>query len=494
MKQALIATYLVQAYVTLTSVVLMPVYLAYLGAEGFGLVGFATVLQTWMQLLDFGFSPALSREMSLYRAGGRDAGLAMQRMRSVELLFALIAFAAVVAFVAARDWVAVNWFSYDGLSASEISWCFVAMAVGAVLRWLAGLYRSALTGLERQSWLNTIALLSATVRSVGVIPVLAYVSASPRSFFGYQVFVAAAELVALAGLFYRAMPRVPGAIRPTETAYRALVPTAGAVAFLALVSLLLTQLDKVILSRLLTLAEYGHFTLASALAGGVLIMTGPMSQILQPRMTVLLASGKSDELTDLYEKATVFAAIGFFSLGGGIAVFSSELLWAWTGSRAVSDEVSQVLAAYAIANAFVGVLTLPYLLQFSHGYLRMHLVGNIILGLVVIPSLVVAAMKFGALGAALVYLVANIIFLFFWSPLVHRRFLPLLAWRWPFRQVVPSATVSILLLLAMKSVVPAGEGRIAAGITAVASMCITALVGVALRVWVPGGRNLPGRP
>jgi len=61
-KKNTIANFLGVGYTTTIGIVILPLYLQYLGEEAFGLVGFFIVLQAWMQLLDMGISPMLSQQ------------------------------------------------------------------------------------------------------------------------------------------------------------------------------------------------------------------------------------------------------------------------------------------------------------------------------------------------------------------------------------------------------------------------------------------------
>jgi len=61
LKRNTIANFIGLGYTTVIGIVIFPLYLQYLGAEAFGLVGFFTVLQAWMQLLDMGMSPLCYR-------------------------------------------------------------------------------------------------------------------------------------------------------------------------------------------------------------------------------------------------------------------------------------------------------------------------------------------------------------------------------------------------------------------------------------------------
>jgi O-antigen/teichoic acid export membrane protein len=62
LKRNILANYASQTYVTLIGILMLPVYLRYMGAEACGLVGFFTMLNALFQLLDMGLTPTLARE------------------------------------------------------------------------------------------------------------------------------------------------------------------------------------------------------------------------------------------------------------------------------------------------------------------------------------------------------------------------------------------------------------------------------------------------
>ncbi|MCI5140051.1 MAG: hypothetical protein D3922_16960, partial [Candidatus Electrothrix sp. AR1] len=62
LKKNIFANYVSQFAQILIGILAMPVYIKYMGAEAYGLVGFYIMLQAWMQLLDLGMTPTLIRE------------------------------------------------------------------------------------------------------------------------------------------------------------------------------------------------------------------------------------------------------------------------------------------------------------------------------------------------------------------------------------------------------------------------------------------------
>ena len=76
LKKNLVASVVGNGWTALMAVVLVPLYIKFLGLEAWGLIGIFVSLQTICVLLDFGLSTTLSREM---------ARLSIQRDKAQEM-------------------------------------------------------------------------------------------------------------------------------------------------------------------------------------------------------------------------------------------------------------------------------------------------------------------------------------------------------------------------------------------------------------------------
>ena len=169
LKVNVLANFISQIYVALIGVAMVPVLLRYMGAEAYGLVGFFAMLQGWFVVLDLGFSAALSREAA--RRKGLPAEMADLRrlLRAVEKLFLLLTLVCALIALVAAPYVAQQWLRVEHLASADVCTAFVLMTWAALLRWVSGLYRGVITGLDRQVWLGGFSCLIATVRFVAVI-------------------------------------------------------------------------------------------------------------------------------------------------------------------------------------------------------------------------------------------------------------------------------------------------------------------------------------
>ena len=182
----------------------------------------------------------------------------------------------------------------------------------------------------------------------------------------------------------------------------------------------------------------------------------PFSQTVQPRLTILLESSNAATITTFYRSCTELAVIGFVGLGAGVAFYAEPMLRIWTGSEAAAVASAPVLFWYGLNNSVVGLLGIPFMLQFAKGQLSLHIVGNILLLLILVPAVIGGAVIGDARGAGAALFSVNLAFLLIWVPLVHLRFMPAEAWRWHFIYVFPVGITVAAVLWVGASGMPAG--------------------------------------
>ena len=438
LKRNIVANYIGLGYTTIISIVVLPVYLKYLGAEAFGLVGFFTVLQALFQLLDIGMSPMLSRQVALVRGKNIDYLEFKKLLRSLEVVFLFLAIAVVSGIVFSSDWVVINWLNVESLDVSEVAACVMLMGTIIGLRFFSVLYRSGMQGMEDQVRLNVANVILVTIKFVGSLLLLHFLTQDIRYFFEYQLLIAVVELLLLVYMFYRLLPTANKIVlRFYWAAIKPLVPFAAGIAYATIIWVILTQLDRLVLSSVLPLYEYGYFALAMVVSAGIAQISTPISQAILPRMTYLLSQGKEQEMLLLYRKSTQFMSVIMFSLTGIVAMFSTELLYVWTGDMTAAEWAGPILFWYALGNGVMAISAFQYYLQFAHGKLRMHVIYNTISASVQIPVIIYAVYEWGAIGVALTWFILRLVSFVIWTPIVHYKFAPGIHKGWLFKDVLP---------------------------------------------------------
>jgi O-antigen/teichoic acid export membrane protein len=461
LKRNILASYVSQVYVTIIGIVMVPLYLKYMGAEAYGLVGFFTMLQAWFNLLDMGLTPTMARETARFRGGATDALSYRRLVRALQAIFLAIALVGGGALFASAGFIANDWLKVQALPLNEVQLAVQMMALGIALRWMAGVYRGAISGSERLVWLGGYNAVMATMRFVGVLPVLLFVGATPTVFFTYQLLVAVVELTGLIAMSHALLPLIPVGQR-LGWSFAIIKPAlkfSVAVAFTSITWVLVTQVDKLVLSKLLPLANYGYFTLAVLVASGVLVISGPVSAAIMPRMAKLEAEGNQDGVIRIYRQATQLVAVVASASSVTLAFLAEPLLLAWTGDKNLAHQAAPILIPYAIGNGILAVSTFPYYLQYAKGDLRLQMAVNAIFLVLLIPAIIGVASEYGGVGAGYVWLVMNVLYFVTWVPLVHKRFKPGLNVPWFVQDVLVVYGVAIMAAYVLFAVMPQTESR-----------------------------------
>ena len=460
LQRNILAGFASQIYVALIGIVMVPMYVTYMGAEAYGLVGFFAMLQAWFNLLDIGLTPTIARETARYRGGATDALSYRRLVRALEVVFLAFALAGAAAMLAGSGYIARDWLRVTQLPHGEVVAAVQLMAFIIAMRWMAGLYRGAINGSEQQVWLGGFNAGIATLRFCGVLPLLMFVGTSPTVFFRYQLGIALVELCLLLVYAYRLLPGIPAGARLawSWTPLKPVLRFSLTIAFTSSVWVFVTQTDKLVLSRILPLADYGYFTLAVLVASGIVIISGPVGNAIMPRMARLEAEGAHAQLIQVYRQSTQLVAVMAGAASITVAFSAETLLWAWTGNPDLARQAAPVLVLYAVGNGILAVSAFPYYLQFAKGNLRLHMIGNAAFVVLLIPLLIWAATEFGGVGAGYVWLGMNILSFVAWLPLVHRKFEPGLNLRWYVNDVAVIVAATVFVgYLASLALPPSGS-------------------------------------
>lgn len=447
LRKNIIANYASQLYAAGIGILILPLYIKYMGAEAYGLVGFFTMLQAWFALLDLGLTPTIARETARYHGGSMSALRYRQLFRALSTIFASIAVIGGTALWLLAEPIAYKWLQVETLSMNVVVVAVQIMAVSVALRWLGGLYRGVITGSERLVWLSGLNAIIATLRFPAVFITMWQYGFTPTVFFWHQLAVAIVEVLGLYLMSNKLKPDVTKSdiigwsIHPVKPVLK----FALTIAFTSSVWVLVTQTDKLILSGILPLAEYGFFTLAVLVASGVMILSAPVSTVIMPRMARLHAEGKHDEMIQIYRNATQLVSVVAGSASLTIAFFAEPLLYAWTGDKEIASNAAPILTLYALGNGVLAVSAFPYYLQYALGNLRYHLIGNLVTVVTLIPAIIWVASEYGGVGAGWAWLGINSLYLILWVGFVHKKLEPGLHVSWLMNDILNICLVILLI-------------------------------------------------
>jgi O-antigen/teichoic acid export membrane protein len=426
----------------------IPLYIKYLGIETYGLIGIFALLQAWLVLLDMGMKPALGREMARFTAGAHDARSIRDLLRTVEVIGIALAGTLALGIWAASNWLASDWLRVENLPTELVARAFTAMGVVTALRFLEGIYVSCLAGLELQVRQNVVVSIMATARGLGAVGVLAWISPTVEAFFVWQGLISLLSVALFAGLVYRALPPSARRARFSAAALADIWHFAAGMLTITGLTLLLTQVDKILLSRLLKLEAYGYYALAVAVANGLSLLVTPITAAFYPRFTGLAALQDESALRAAYHQAAQLVAVLTGSAAAVLIVFREQVILVWTGDPILVDHAASVMAVLALGTLLNGLMSIPYQMMLAHGWTTLMIKASVVAVAILVPAILWTVPHYGAIGAAWIWVALNAGFVMLTVPLMHRRLLREELLRW-YRQdlAMPLAAATGVALL-----------------------------------------------
>lgn len=449
LEKNVLTNYLGQGWSALMGLAFVPLYIKYLGIESYALIGIFTVLLTWLTLLDLGMTPTLNREMARFTAGAHTPQSIRDLLRSIELICYPLALLSALAVWGGSGFLAREWVQPESLSRQTVAEAIGVMALVLGLRFCEGIYRGSLIGLQRQVWLNAVSALLATLRHGGAVGVLVWVAPSIRAFFFWQAAISLLTLVVLAVAVHRALPRAAAPGRFSRAALTGVGKFSGGMIGITFLALLLTQVDKVLLSRLLPLESFGYYTLAATVAGALALMVGPIILGVYPRLVQFSTHQDGPGLARLYHEAAQFITATTAPVTLLLACFAVEVIHLWSGDAALARNTGPILSALVLGTFLNSLMWLPYHCQLAHGWTSLTLKVNVVAVLALVPAIFWVVPRWGAVGAAWIWFVLNAAYVLVVVQLMHRRIMPAEKWRWYFRDLsLPFAGAAAVMLAA----------------------------------------------
>jgi O-antigen/teichoic acid export membrane protein len=410
-------------WVGLMSFILIPVYIRFLGLEQYGLIGFFASLSTFILFFDAGLGRTLNR--TLARLSVQPDGQQQMRdtVRSLEIPYWSGALAIGIAALLLSPRIGQDWFGHSSLSRSTLEQAVMLMGLAIAFQFPYTLYEGGLLGVHRQVLLNAITISLATIRGVGAVFILWLVSPTIQAFFLWQLVISLSLSVMSGTALWWTLPRPTRSSRFRFAIIRDLWRYAAGISVLGLESLILMQGPRLLVSRVVPLKQFGYFSVAIAATSVISLLSGPVSLAVFPRFSEMLELHQTDALAGLYHKSCQLVTLLIVPVATVIAVFSPQVLFAWTGNESVVHGSEWLLTLLTIGTAMQWIMFLPYNLQLADGWTRLPI--YLALGMIVIllPATIYMTNEYGALGAAVAWVCVNAGYVAAGIPLMHRRLL-----------------------------------------------------------------------
>ena len=401
----------------------VPLVAKLIGVEAYGLVGFFTTLQVSLQMLDLGFSATINRELARFSSRAETANAARDLLRTMELVYWGIGICIGMAIVMLAPTIARHWLQASHMDAVELKRAVELIGAVIALQWPLSFYQGGLAGLQQMVRLNALRIGAATLSTGGGLLVLWLVEASIRSYFLWLILASATQVLATAAVLWVSMPTGTRRGRFDHRRLFGVARFAAGTGGITALGTVLSQMDKIVLSRILPLEQFGFYSLAVILASSLTLFISPVFSASYPRLSEVVARGGAGSISEIYHQLSQVMACLILPAAGLLIAFAPMCLLTWTGNGTVAESAALILVLLVVGTTINGLMHLPYALQLAYGWTQAGLSLSICNVVLFAPMMVWSAVNFGAVGGAAIWALLNIFHLAVGLPLTHRRLL-----------------------------------------------------------------------
>lgn len=487
-KKNIIANFGGSICIALTGVIFIPLYIHFLGIEAYGLVGIFASLLAISGLFDMGLSSTLNREVARLTVQDGNAQEIRDLVRTLEIPYWAVGLLIGGLVIALSPTIAYHWVNAKNLSPKTVQTAIMIMGLSFAFQWPISFYSGGLMGLQRQVLLNSINVVMAIFRGLGAVLILWLISPTIYAFFTWQIVISIVNTGLLGFFLWHTLPYAPQKATFQKQLLVGIWRFAAGMTGISILATIILQMDKIILSKMLTLEMFGYYTLAGVVGMFLYRIIGSVFFAIYPRFIQLFASDDLEGLKQFYHKSSQFMSVMILPVTVVIAMFSYEIMLLWTQNSVTAQKCHLLVSILICGTAINGLMNIPYALQLAKGWTRLILYTNLISLVVAVPVIIYMTGKYKALGGASVWVMINCGYVLFEIYFMHKRLLPYEKWRWYCIDVGIPLGAALLAAGIFRLTIPIPDNKFMLGgylfIVSTITLAVTVLATPVTRLWI----------
>ena len=416
MKKNIIANFVGRFWGILSNFLFIPLYIKYLGFESYSVISFTLMIAGIMAVLDGGLTATLSRE---FARQDNDDTEKRKIFKNLETLYFIVIGVCILCIFLSSDFLADKWLQIQTITPDRTSLFLKIISFEIGFQLLLRFYMGGLLGLEKQVEANIVQVAWGIFRNGLVVIAIIYFP-TLEMFFTWQT-ISTIVFAIITKIFLDKIVLGRFTLNFNFKIEKQILSRiwkfASGMLLIALVSAFNTQMDKLAISKLLSIENLGYYTLAVSLCQGLIILVNPIATAVLPRFTAFFSTDEHHEARLLFTKMSVLVSILVFSIMMVMSFFAKDLIWVWTGNEVLAEKTRSLVPIVATAYAMFAIQFLPYNIAIANGYTKLNNVLGIVSLFATIPGYFFVTKYYGATGAASVFcgvqIVTTIIYIYF---------------------------------------------------------------------------------
>ena len=427
----------------------VPIYIKYLGEEAYGLVSFFATMQAALNLLGLGLSSTLRREFALSIEGGYEHSLRKYKLlRSCETIFFVIAVIIFSICMAGSNWIADTWLDSTTLGEDVVAISIGLMGASIALQLVANLYFGAMLGLARQVLANAIHIVYSAVKAIGSVVVIMFVSSDIRYFYVWHVLVDLMYIIIIRVSLVHILSK-DGKMHWNVKDFvllKSIWKYALGLVVISLIAFINKQLDRILISKYVSLTELGAYNSCYSLGQIVTIISSAFATAVFSEFTNLFSDSTDKlQLIKSYKENYRLIVVLAGSIGLFVASYAEDLLYFWTGSGNYVSIMQFSATLIVLGSMILAFQEIPYAFLLAQGNTKINRQMGIISLVPYVLILFILTRKYTVFGAALAYFVVMFVQTVVYVCIVYKKYCGKDMAKWFVNEtVVPLTFISLI--------------------------------------------------
>lgn len=461
-KKNIVANFVARSIGFVMTYLFTPLFLKFLGIESFGVIGFFSTLMGILLITDIGLTASLTRETARLSVMDNSEKELKNIIRTYELIYIWLSF--FIAFLVwfGASYIVNNWLKVRDLDLNQLVLAIKIMGIAIACQLPSGLYFGGLMGLQKQILANSLQLGWSLFKGLGTVIVLWLISPTILAFTICQLVANVLYFVILWRSLWGSLPFDDKKIIPQFDIKVFLLnwKYSLGIAGISLMSTIILQADKILVSKALPLEVLGYYTLAGTLALLPIMIANPITSAMFPKFIALIELKDNEQLVAVYHRTCKLIALTIFPMSFTVMAFTKNILYAWTGSSIISNEGALVASILVLGQIMQVVTTVPFYFASANGKTKLLLIVQMFCVIIFIPALIYLVPKYGIVGAGLAWLLMNIFIMPGYMYFLHKIYLPGQFLKWFKNDVFIPILIIVPVVLAARYILPDTECRI----------------------------------
>lgn len=368
-----------------------------LGGEALGIISFSAVLTfLFIAFSDMGLSLLITREVAAHRNSNNAY---VEELVGTGVAVSWVAYLVSCALVVGlASWLVDHWLQVDVANRASATLALRLISASLLLAIPRAVYGAVLSGYERVDLLNIATLGSTAIQQSGLVIVL---SAGGELFHASVWFGISAALGLLPFLYFVHHVGGIGLLLPAWNAdvFVRNFRFASHLFTNALSGFLVTQMDKWMVSKFLSVSLLGYYGFIQGLVSKGAIVPGAIANAIFPSFSSGNVTALDRHSDAYYRKLQDFTCYVYLPVSAAAAMLGIVVI-RLVFNEEVADLTWRALLLLSLGQYVMGILTVPYWLAVAMKRPDISFRSNLWALVLVVPTIITVTYRYGLIGAA----------------------------------------------------------------------------------------------